>query len=188
MAFSGDLLHPGRRGWTDGGGYPMRTPVFELHILPLFRATDREHMSFAFDLWDYDQVADHADEILGRVEFESMPTSDTGGPWPQEWIQLFRRWNETGRKRLQLGTAQYTFTPGDTKVVEATGTFPAAGFRGWLQIETETSTSRTFVLYFEPPDAPVAGSPETFALTEFYSGSDTQSVFVHDSTGVQQIR
>jgi hypothetical protein len=165
----------------------MRTPVFELHVLPLFRATDREHMSFALDLWDYDQVVDRADQILGRLEFESMPTADSGGPWPEEWIQLFRRWKDTGFKRLELGTAQYTFTLGQTIVIEAAGTFPAAGYRGWLQIETETGTSKTYVLYFEPPDDPAAGSGEAFTLAEFYSGSDTQSVFIHDSTGVHQI-
>jgi hypothetical protein len=165
----------------------MRTPVYELHIRPMFRATDREHMSFAVDLFDYDAVVAHADEILTRLEAD-MPPIATGGPWPDEWIGLFKRWNESGRKRLQLGTAQFAFTATASVVsITATGTFPAAGFRGWLQLESETDTAKTYVLFFEPPDTPVEGEPETFNLRERYRAADTRSVFVHDSTGVQQL-
>ena len=165
----------------------MRTPVFELHILPLFRATDREHMSFKVDLWDYSSVVEHAEQIVERLEAD-MPPVESGGPWPDEWVQLFRRWKDTGFKRLELGAAQYTFNQTTTAMtIRAAGTYPAAGYHGWLQIETETDTSKTYVLYLEPPDAPMAGSAEGFNLRERYPASDTRSVLIHDSTGVQQI-
>ena len=50
----------------------MRTPVFQLHILPMFRATDREHMRSekGLDLWDYDQVRVQADFILDCLKGE----------------------------------------------------------------------------------------------------------------------
>src|SRR5215207_10816000 len=115
----------------------MRTPVFELHILPMIRATDREHMRFAFDLWDYTQVVQHADDIVARVAVD-MPTPESGGPWPDEWVQVFRRWMGTGFKRLEVGAAIYSWSQGGSAItIRATGTFPAAGYKGWLQIESE---------------------------------------------------
>ncbi|MFG3055870.1 hypothetical protein ACGFZP_33655 [Kitasatospora sp. NPDC048239] len=166
----------------------MRTPVFELHIRPMFRATDREHMAFAVDLWDFDSVVENADDILARVDGAGMPPDADGGPWPEEWIALFRRWHESGHKRLQTGTATFTLTRTDSAVtVTATGTFPAAGFTGWLQLESETDSAKTYVLYLEPPDAPVAGTPAAFTLKERYHPTDTRLVFAHDSSGVQQL-
>ncbi len=166
----------------------MRTPFYELHIRPMFRATDREHMGFAVDLWDYGAVVEQADEILTRLEAD-MPPISTGGPWPEEWVALFRRWTESGHKRLELGTAQFAFNQTATVVtITATGTFPAAGYKGWLQLETETDTAKTYILYFEPPDAPDAGAAGGFNLRERYRATDTRSVFVHDSTGVRQLQ
>jgi hypothetical protein len=46
---------------------------FETHIKPLFRAGDRESMQFAFDLWSHDDVSQHADAILGRLQAGTMP-------------------------------------------------------------------------------------------------------------------
>ncbi|WP_328929936.1 hypothetical protein OG429_38740 [Streptomyces sp. NBC_00190] len=135
----------------------MRTPVFELHIRPMFRATDKAHMGFAFDLWDYNDVVANADAVLARLQSDMPPTA-TGGPWPEEWITLFQRWKDGARKRLDLGTAAFTLQQGTTKTtITATGTFPAAGVVGWLQLESETATSKTYVLHFEAPDAPAGG-------------------------------
>lgn len=165
----------------------MRTPVFELHILPLMRATDREHMNFRFDLWDYAQVVANADDIVSRAAVD-MPLPESGGPWPDEWVQIFRRWMETGFKRLELGKAAYTWTQGaSAATIRATGTFPAAGYNGWLQIESETGTEKTYVLYFEAPDTPVEGELEDFSLRERYPVADTRQVFIRDASGVQQI-
>ena len=165
----------------------MRTPIFELHILPMIRATDREHMRFAFDLWDYDQLVQHAEVFADRAAVD-MPPADCGGPWPEEWVQLFRRWMTTGFKRLALGTAQYTWNQSATATtVRASGTYPAAGFKGWLQLEAETESSKTYVLYFEAPDVPVGGTPAAFNIRERYGPGDNRSVFIRDSAGVQQI-
>ncbi|MFG2331519.1 hypothetical protein ACGFMM_18030 [Streptomyces sp. NPDC048604] len=165
----------------------MRTPVFELHIRPMFRATDREHMRWALDLWDYDDVVAQADDILDRLE-QDMPPVSGGGLWPEEWIAVFRRWKDGARKRLELGTASYVLTRTATRVdLTATGTFPAAGYEGWLQLESETDTSKTYVLHLEAPDTPEAGTPPAFSVVESYRATDTRRVFVHDSTGVQEI-
>jgi len=165
----------------------MRTPVFELHILPMIRAMDREHMRWAFDLWDYDQLVQHAEKFADRAAVD-MPTTGSGGPWPDEWVQLFRRWMTRGFKRLELGTGQYTWNQTATATtIRAMGAFPAAGYKGWLQLETETDSARTYVLYFEGPDEPAGGTPEDFNIRERYSASDGRSVFIRDAVGIHQV-
>ena len=84
-------------------------------------------------------------------------------------------------------SAQFSFDA-TANLILATGTFPAAGYTGWLQIESETDAARTYVLYFEAPDAAVAGTAETFSLEELYEGRDAQSIDVLDSTGVHHLR
>lgn len=160
---------------------------YELHIRPLFRAMDREHMKSRFDLWNYDDVVRRADDLLRRLAVD-MPTPASGGPWPQEWIALFRRWKDEGFKRLELGTAALTRAQAGSKIIiSATGTFPAAGYRGWLELEGESPTSRTYAMYFDPPDQAQAGAPQPFTMLERYPSTDTRQVFVRDSTGVREL-
>ena len=51
-------------------------------------------MKFAFDLWSYDDVAEHADAILGRLHDGSMPCD---GPWDETHVDVFRRWIDGGK-------------------------------------------------------------------------------------------
>jgi hypothetical protein len=69
---------------------------FEAHIKPLFRPSDRRSMQFAFDLWSYDDVGQHADAIVGRLRAGTMPCD---GSWPQEQIEVFQRWIDAGSPR-----------------------------------------------------------------------------------------
>jgi CDGSH-type Zn-finger protein/truncated hemoglobin YjbI len=66
---------------------------FERHIGPLFRERDRKSMKFAFDLWSHADVTENAAGILSRLKDGSMPCD---GAWPDEKIEVFRRWTETG--------------------------------------------------------------------------------------------
>ncbi len=50
-------------------------------------------MDFAFDLWDYQDVRTHAQDILSRLTEGAMPCD---GEWPEQQIDLFRRWVEDG--------------------------------------------------------------------------------------------
>jgi hypothetical protein len=72
---------------------PAEELSFELHIKPLFSQRDQEAMLIAFDLWDPDDVRDHADDILGQLEAGRMPCY---GAWPEEQVDLFRRWVDAG--------------------------------------------------------------------------------------------
>jgi hypothetical protein len=69
------------------------TPGFAKDIKPLFRDSDREEMDYIFDLWNYDDVRDHAEGILERLEDGTMPCDEA---WPEEQIDLFRQWIATG--------------------------------------------------------------------------------------------
>ena len=66
---------------------------FESHIKPLFREGDREAMTWAFDLWSYEDVKLNATEIAERLRDGSMPCD---GGWPGEQIELFERWAAAG--------------------------------------------------------------------------------------------
>jgi truncated hemoglobin YjbI len=67
---------------------------FEQHVKPLFREGDRRSMRFAFDLWSHEDVVEHADAILHRLEEGTMPCD---GAWPAEKVDVFRRWVESGQ-------------------------------------------------------------------------------------------
>jgi hypothetical protein len=68
---------------------------FEIEIRPMFRELDRDSMLSHFDLWSYDDVSQHADAILGRLEDGTMPCD---GEWPEAQIERFRDWVEGGKQ------------------------------------------------------------------------------------------
>ena len=74
---------------------PGQPVSFAAHIRPLFRERDQEAMSWAFDLGSYDDVRAHAEAILDRLADGGMPCD---GAWPAEWVDVFRRWEQTGRR------------------------------------------------------------------------------------------
>lgn len=69
------------------------TPSFARDIRPLFRPHDRDSMSWAFDLGNYQDVRAHAQAILDRLSSGTMPCD---GEWPEQQVALFRRWVEAG--------------------------------------------------------------------------------------------
>jgi hypothetical protein len=75
---------------------PGEALSFDTHIKPLFRDRDRRSMRFAFDLWSYDDVAAHADEILKRV---TAGTMQCDGAWPKEQVDAFKGWIDAGYLR-----------------------------------------------------------------------------------------
>ena len=72
---------------------PDETVSFATHVKPLFREHDRKSMAFAFDLWSQADVQAHAAGILERLRNGTMPCD---GAWPEEKIEVFRRWAESG--------------------------------------------------------------------------------------------
>ena len=67
---------------------------FETDVKPLFRELDRQSMESHFDLWSHDDVSQHADAILSRLQAGIMPCD---GAWPNAKVDLFERWAESGK-------------------------------------------------------------------------------------------
>ena len=70
------------------------SPSFETDIKPLFREKDRESMLSAFDLFDYDDVADNADAIVGSLRSGQMPCD---GAWPDGDVDKLQQWIDAGK-------------------------------------------------------------------------------------------
>lgn len=75
---------------------------FAKDIRPLFTQVDVDHMSAYFDLSNYDDVKDNAQDILQRLRGQHgpvmppPPTKGGDGPWPPERIALFQSWVDGG--------------------------------------------------------------------------------------------
>jgi truncated hemoglobin YjbI len=67
---------------------------FEQHVKPLFREVDRRSMRFVFDLWSHEEVAEHAEAILARLQAGTMPCD---GGWSNDKVEVFGRWVESGK-------------------------------------------------------------------------------------------
>jgi hypothetical protein len=67
---------------------------FERDIKPLFRTKDRDSMLAAFDLFDYKDVAERADHIVGSLRSGRMPCD---GAWPASQVEKLQQWIDMGK-------------------------------------------------------------------------------------------
>lgn len=73
----------------EGGGLS-----FERDIRPMFRDKDRNSMLSAFDLFDYGDVADNADAIVGSLRSGQMPCD---GAWLDADVDKLQQWIDAGK-------------------------------------------------------------------------------------------
>ena len=66
---------------------------FEMDVQDLFSTRDQEAMLVQFDLWDVEDVREHADAIYEQLSSGRMPCY---GAWPEEHVAVFRRWMDAG--------------------------------------------------------------------------------------------
>ena len=76
---------------STGGGGELS---FARDIRPLFRAKDHDSMMRVFDLFDYADVAEHADAIVGSLRSGQMPCDDA---WPASQVETLQRWIDMGK-------------------------------------------------------------------------------------------
>jgi hypothetical protein len=58
-------------------------------IRPLLRTKDRDSMMAALDLFDYEDVAEHAEAIVGTLRSGQMPFD---GAWPAAQVDKLQQW------------------------------------------------------------------------------------------------
>ena len=170
----------------------VRTPVFELHIRPMFRVIDWAHMlpkrigSEPIDLWDYDFVSGHADEIVFELKNAiPMPTRMTGGPWPEEWIAVFERWKAEGCKRLTLGLgSNYQLRQiGANLTLSCSTTLDDTTSRVWFDFTDPAIDARSYRLVVEALPSGEAGTPFPTNVKEQILSTTLASAVVEDSAG-----
>jgi hypothetical protein len=164
-----------------------RVPRFELHIRPLMRLLDREHMLFQFDVWNYDDVRSNATNIIAFLQAGTMPPPAYGGPWPKEWVDLLRRWTDAGFPRLELGRASeggYQATRSGAQItLVAKGRVASAGFKVWLDVKL-AANRREYELLQEPPMIALGGPDKPFTARDgFETASAAISLSVTDAAG-----
>ncbi len=143
---------------------------FESHIRHMIRKVDRDRILNRFDLWNYDDVVANVDMILDRINraqhspvHGEMPPTSFDGPWPNEWLALFKCWKEAGCPQLESPTAGLTCTV--TRIspsilsLKVERTNPEVGFAVWLETVFESDDPLTFSLFREPPiSLPLSGT------------------------------
>jgi hypothetical protein len=168
-----------------------RRPIFELHIRPMFRMLDRVHMARLaankrIDLSDYQQVKDAASKIAGILADGPMPTRATGGPWPQEWIDLFVRWTATGFGKLakpQGSNLKLVLDAPDRYTLSCDVAAPDASATAWFDIQQAQPDSQIYEIVMEQVDG-TAPAPTTLTIEEKIRGPlTTAEVVIIDSGG-----
>jgi len=172
----------------------MRSTRFELHIIPMIRQLDRLHMQQFrnIDLWDYGTIATPAmsAKVLHALQAQPadvMPPQSHGGPWPDEWIQLFQRWINEGFQRVGMGTATQFSAQRNGSVVALTADGPslAPTLTVWLD-RYSGPTNADFVLYQDQVGQ--SGLGQSFPVTDFFPVPTTVTqINVLDSAGIHPV-
>jgi hypothetical protein len=182
-----------------------RTLYFELHIRPLFREIDRLHMLGVnpdLDLWSYDSLAS-VDDDTGQLwrdrvrEFaealdeplQLMPPPSNSGPWPEEWLSLYRRWLDTEAKQLPRATAttMNVVKQGPVYLLKVTGTKKGSDYAVWLDREPGREEPPIFIVYEQPPEDHVPATGTTFSVTEFFEAKGAKTVRLIDANGTHDL-
>lgn len=166
---------------------------FEIHILPMLRPADRLGMFGRFDLWKYENLVDPdlKGKILTRLQLPPndmglMPPLNAGGPWPAEWIAVLKRWYDTGCKRVEMASANYTARRASNFItLAAQGQVPAANYAVWFDQRPERETPYEFVLYAKPG----GNFMSNFAIRLRFPdpGPALTSLTVYDKNGRQSV-
>lgn len=121
-----------------------------------------------------------------------MPPSAYGGPWPDEWVSIFRRWIANGGRRLNLGRPDSSgyevkkVIGGRIKIgawVEA----PGEGYRAWLDIEAVSATQREYRLVVEAPPNGSSCSPTELEVHDEFNRGAVEKLIVVDADGHHEL-
>jgi hypothetical protein len=172
----------------------VKDPVWELNIRPIIRALDRRGMAFRADLWNYDQVValarDPDADLLSRVSSD-MPLISKGGPWPKEWVDLFRRWMNGTPPFARLGLARGDYTAVRSSaadvVITAKVVRPSPKSWIWFQEDVDTQAPFSYALYLTRGSDPPRDIPDEVTDTIAIPQNVT-AITMRDLEGVKTIR
>jgi hypothetical protein len=171
-----------------------RAALWELHILPMFRLVDRDHMLLlsgqrGLDLFDYQQVVDRCRTgVFQSWIRDHMPPPNTGGPWPPEWIALFDRWVSEGYRRLAGAEASYTAKDnGGTVMLIASGEKPSEDDEVWFERLSPADAPREYALVREAIGSPGGDTGEFTVRERFKRVAGVNVVVVHDAGGRHEV-
>lgn len=71
--------------------YPKDNITWNQHIRGLFTWNNAQCMAHSLNLTSYEMMKDNADPVYDMVSQKKMPP---GEPWPQEQIEMFRKWKD----------------------------------------------------------------------------------------------
>jgi len=174
----------------------VRRPIFELHIRPMFRLLDEVHMlrlppAKRVNLRNYQEVRDDHLKIIDFLQSGSpMPPTAMGGPWPEEWINLFIRWTQTGFGRLAEATGsnfQLVPNPSDRFTLSCLVALADPTATAWFDILQAQPDAQIYQVVVDQPDSPV-GPSSTRSIEERIRGPLTVSeVVVLDAAGEHRV-
>lgn len=178
--------------------------IFELHIRPMFRLIDQQHMMFFGDIWNYAALMEtpegetktRAEIILDLVCAQDgfMPPNGFGGPWPQEWITLYQRWLHEGCGHLATGAADsYKAARQSGNIrVQGVGNVPTPNFQVWLNLEVADRNTPLFeyTLFLMPPDGdqPAVQTPFVANDTINNAPAGLKTIIVNDAKGKHAVK
>jgi hypothetical protein len=163
------------------------TLYFQTHIRPMFRRIDRNHMATRLDLWSYHDVKEHADRILELLRAGppmTMPPLRSGGPWPEQWIDLFESWAQAGCPALPLTAGEYTAIRFSAELSAFHASIPLedGNAEAWAEHEEPPSPDAAAFTIFLRPSGKPPSPPRTVPIRESLPGT-VRSIFVRDSDG-----
>ena len=173
---------------------PSRRVLWDLHILPMFRHLDRDHMLMLsgnrrIDLFDYAQVVERSRTGVFQNWLRGhMPPVNAGGPWPEEWIALFDRWVSGGFLRLADVTAEYSAgRSGGMVTLVAAGEKPSDDDEVWFERVSSSESPREYKLVRDAIGEP--GDPGDFTIRErFAATAGVDVVIVNDAEGRHEVK
>ncbi len=143
---------------SDSGGGSVDSPTWENDIKGLFNDGDVACMKRrGLDLSNYQDVKVNAQNILDAVSSGFMPP---GNPWPQSWIDIFKRWVEIGTPQGVTGVTPDKPGWSPTSAPEAGSRYDDIWFvspqKGWAvnsdgQILHTNNGGTTWVQQFRTP-------------------------------------
>jgi hypothetical protein len=163
-------------------------PYFELYIRPMFRLIDRDHMLWFADLHDYESVKTNAPDIgrlLRRDAPGFMPTPDFGGPWPEQWIQVFEAWVAGGYPRLNLarGTYDLVRVSDGSLLLNVSFSHVNGADTAWIEREQAPPSVREYTSYLRPAPSGVVEPARVFQHVEVLSDPQIAQVVIVDADG-----